>query len=100
MTKVLDIFTGISLFAGIIQSVSLYNIYNSHLVFPLLWSHGGRRVVRESETLSDYYFAKKLSQPCGAGREALEAVTVEEVISMVGTVKNQIMEANTLIVSK
>jgi len=38
---------------------------------------------------SEYNFASKVSDPCGADREYLETVTKEEVIDMIVTVKEE-----------
>jgi hypothetical protein len=48
---------------------------------------------------AQYYFARKVTDPCGAPREVLESVTRKEVINMVTIVKEQVDEAIILNVS-
>ena len=43
----------------------------------------------------DYYFARKVRDPCGGERESCESVTKEEVINMVDTVAGRIEEIKT-----
>ena len=47
----------------------------------------------------DFYFAMKVTDPCGAAREACETVTREEVMNMVEIVKGEIVEAKEELVS-
>ena len=48
---------------------------------------------------SEYNFAKKVENPCGAGREYLETVTKEEVIHMIGSVEEEITETTSKMVN-
>ena len=53
---------------------------------------------QESSRPTDYYFAGKVTEPCGADREVLEEVTREEVVNMIMMVKGQVEEAKYFIV--
>ena len=58
-----------------------------------------QRVDEASSRPVDFYFAMKVTDPCGAAREACEAVTREEVMNMVEIVKGEIVEAKKELVS-
>jgi len=49
---------------------------------------------------SEYNFANKVSDPCGAGREYLETVTKEDVIDMIVRVKEEIAEIKDKMVNR
>ena len=57
----------------------------------------GRRVARPhpqaTERPAVFYFALKVTQPCGVLRELMESVTREEVINMVQIVGEEVDEA-------
>ena len=48
---------------------------------------------------ADYYFAEKVTDPCGASREVLESVAKEEVIIMVEIVREIVEQARRELVS-
>ena len=64
--------------------------------------HSEQNYQREDEASSkpgDFFFAMKVTDPCGAAREACEAVTREEVMNMVEIVRGDIIEAKNELVS-
>ena len=48
---------------------------------------------------ADFYFVRKIIQPCGVGRDLLESVTREEVINMVHLVWEEVNESKRGVVS-
>jgi hypothetical protein len=58
-----------------------------------------QRVDATSSKPADFYFAMKVTDPCGAAREICETVTSEEVMNMVEIVRNEINEVNEELVS-
>jgi hypothetical protein len=58
--------------------------------------HSEQHLQRVDETScrpADFYFAMKVTDPCGAATDACEAVTREEVMNMVEIVRGEIIEA-------
>ena len=58
-----------------------------------------QRVHEASSRPADFYFAIKVTDPCGAAREVCETVTREEVINVVEIVRGEIIEAKEELVS-
>ena len=88
MTKVLSA-------ARIVQFFTVLSIF-------LLSAHvrhcTGRRGVARPHTQAtdrpaDFYFASKVTQPCGVGRDIMESVSREEVINMVHLVVEEVNES-------
>ena len=59
--------------------------------------NGGRGISRPhtqaTDRPADFYFARKVTEPCGVGRDLLESVTREEVINMVHLVWEEVNES-------
>ena len=94
MTKVLSA-------ARIVQCSTVLSIF-------LLSAHvqhctGGRGVARPltqaSDRPADFYFARKVIEPCGVGRDIMESVTSEEVINMVHLVREEVNQSKRVVVS-
>ena len=64
---------------------------------------GGRGISRPhtqaTDRPADFYFARKIIQPCGVGRDLVESVTREEVINMVHLVWEEVNESKRDLVS-
>ena len=58
-----------------------------------------QRVDEVSSRPADFYFANKVTDPCGAAREVCETVTREEIMNMVEIVRGEMIEAKNELVS-
>jgi hypothetical protein len=76
----------------------MFLIFFVAFLFLFLSCHVVHTQGREDQA-AQYYFAWKVTEPCGAPREVLESVTREEVINMIMIVKGQVEEAKYLTVS-
>ena len=88
MTKVLSV-------ARIVQCSTVLSIFflSAHL-WNCTWQRGiSRPHTQATDRPADFYFARKIIQPCGVGRDLLESVTREEVINMVHLVWEE-LQAN------
>ena len=94
MTKVLSA-------ARIVQCSTVLSIFFFSAHVP--HCTGGRGIPRPhtqaTDRPADFYFARKIIQPCGVGRDLLESVTREEVINMVHLVWEEVNESKRGVVS-
>ena len=76
----------------------MFLIFFVAFLFLFLSCHAVPTQGREDRA-AQYYFARKVTEPCGAPREVLESVTRQEVINMIMIVRGQVEEAKYLTVS-